>query len=320
MKKHGVKWILCLGAALLAFGCSDDSSSDDNDKPTGCTATVCSGDSLIVCNADGTTTTQTCDNGCDATTNQCKAASDNDNNDQGGNDQGGNDQGGDDQGGNDQGGNDQGGSDQGGNDQGGNDQGGAVVDGNLLPVPSSQNNTKGAKCDSTFVEHCDGDTVVYCVADEDDELTVDRINCAEGSMQCAARQIGSGDDAYNFANCYESCTKEGDKSHICSTDEYAAELLVDGVCLNTSKGLLLMEDLDGSAAYCGNVCQNHTCETNKACGSISYEGSCNGDILTFCDMTYIDDEDEEVEDVLHVIDCEYYGMTCQVIEGYSTCD
>ncbi len=71
-----MKKILCVFAVLasvgfFAQGCGDDGGSGDSS----CSADVCKdANTLTKCNADGTTTDETCANGCDTATNKCKEA------------------------------------------------------------------------------------------------------------------------------------------------------------------------------------------------------------------------------------------------------
>ena len=173
------------------------------------------------------------------------------------------------------------------------------VDENLIEVPASQNNTEDADCDEdSFVEHCDGNVVVFCFNEK-----VLRSDCAEVQKTCFNQvKEDSKKVRRNYVNCLATCTTENVKSKVCSYDDIDySDILQEMVCVKTSKGLFNMKT--DNYDYCGDVCKNDTCKINQPCGDYDDFGVCDGSIGYFCD----DDASEENK-VLHVLNCS--GSKC----------
>lgn len=112
------------------------------------------------------------------------------------------------------------------NGNGGNDNN-YVADENIKPVPSSQDNTVGASCNSSFVENCNGSKAVYC---EDGEV-------ANFSCKSSEKCLVTLDSGKNYADCYKSCSTLGDKK--CESGNNGN---VAFICMSTSQGKLYLYD------------------------------------------------------------------------------
>lgn len=139
---------------------------------------------------------------------------------------------------------------------------------------------------------------------------VAQIGCDEMQLKCLTSLEEKNGEKMNVANCYEPCTKEGDKTAMCVIGEQGADILLDVVCAETSNGLLLWEDWNGGANYCATSCENNTCETNQSCGDVTEDGYCSGDSLIYCKKP--EEGDKTTQEVIRVIECDAYGMSCGV--------
>ena len=163
---------------------------------------------------------------------------------------------------------------------------------NLQTVPSSQDNTEGAECDSdTFVESCVGDSVVYCYYGE-----VVKLDCASENYQCITTLETYNGSSYNFANCYQSCTTVGQSQTVCGYGDDYADTLDTYVCAKSSVGNVWNIT---DSQYCGTACSNASCSVNQACGSVDEDGTCQSGNAVYC--SYNTDESAEV---LHIEVCE----------------
>ena len=175
----------------------------------------------------------------------------------------------------------------------------------ILPVPANQVNTPGAACDESFVEFCDGEKLVYCGQEsilDDPEVMVADCTSDGFNGKCLVMLETDIDTngnivSYNYGSCYATCDTAGAETSECGYDymNYYEDTLDTYTCTSTSKGnLWILTDYD----YCGTVCTNNTCETNKSCGDIDMMGSCKSNNAYFCDM-----DAEWENEVLHVIAC-----------------
>ena len=141
-----------------------------------------------------------------------------------------------------------------------------AVDEDLAEVPADQDNTEGASCDTqTFIEFCDGNTVIYCSSSEFDQNGyVVKAKCDADYPVCFTHAYEFEGEPWNIAGCYASCDGEnvGD-GKICRTPDsgYTFELQKYR-CIETSKGKLKF--IDGSEP-CNSACSEdgRSCEIKE---------------------------------------------------------
>ena len=191
-----------------------------------------------------------------------------------------------------------------------------VADENLFEVPAGQNNTEGAPCDpETFVEFCDGNSVVYCEEEEiyDDEgetvgydSYVEKYECEEEEPVCLTYLRNDEGKKHNWAACFSRCETIGKDSE-CSTDEDGFDFwYIEYVCKQTSKGKLLFYS---EYLPCNSACSENgkTCKMEK-CDPETYEATCDEDgVFHWCYESY---------GYLSAAFCEAYEGVCGYDEYY----
>lgn len=155
----------------------------------------------------------------------------------------------------------------------------------LNPVPSGQNNTDGAECDiSTFVEHCDGNTAVYCLYNynEKGEIYYEVIHEPCGDIHsCLSVRDGAG---RNYSNCIkpaDTCSKENLTEFECGVDEEDYVFQSKYYCRYWSDGLLHWAYEDRESTYCSTACDTRSpCQFNSCRNGSS--PSCSGNLAITC--------------------------------------
>ncbi len=164
-------------------------------------------------------------------------------------------------------------------------------------------------CDpETFVDFCDGSTVVYC---DNAAGTVMRGNCNEG---CAVYVDTARGRAVQKAGCIDggACTTLNELKSECQYDkaEQVAGVFVTA-CQKTTRNTLRYISVDGY--YCEGVCNatNDACEAlENTCDPYRYKPSCDGDILTTCFLT---------SNLTPVLRDEYCKGACTTVDGVAMC-
>ncbi|MBP5406642.1 hypothetical protein J6Z19_05780 [bacterium] len=146
-----------------------------------------------------------------------------------------------------------------------------AVDEDLAEIPEDQDNTEGASCDpDTFIEFCDGNTVVYCFSTEFEQNGhVIKSTCDWNYPVCFTHAYEYEEKPWNVAGCYASCDGEnvGD-GEICLTYDsgYTFEL-EKYKCIETSKGKLRFLDesttCNSACSEDGRSCEIKECDPSK---------------------------------------------------------
>ena len=190
----------------------------------------------------------------------------------------------------------------------------------LYKVPENQNNEKDAPCDpGTFVEFCDGDTVVYCGSGN-----VVRAVCPKHCLTT----VGLYDEnkGMNTSNCYSSCEEPGpsdssttickEKTYYYGDSSFKMGSLRKDYCLETSKGnsyfsKIVVEECNTGCTPDGNACiglenpgtQNNN--LNAACNTSTFIETCDGNTAVYC----------HVNGYVLRWDCSESGLVCANTKG-----
>ena len=151
----------------------------------------------------------------------------------------------------------------------------------LQEVPEDQNNTTGAECDpDTFVQHCSGNTAVWCEVNSKNTPVVKSDVCGDEHPTCSLTLI----NGKNYAVCLGddlACSK-GDKEEAdCTTDMYGYELRRAYTCQQHADGnyyLTYHED------YCSGLCSTKGCKTESCDPNLSKCGDDGGNYTLECDV------------------------------------
>ncbi len=150
------------------------------------------------------------------------------------------------------------------------------------PVPESQNNSVDATCKrASFVEHCNGNNIVYCSAGKVVYDNCGSYDDSNASYKCAVARK----DGVNYADCVaendsDSCSKANATYDYCTVDEeHSYETKQYQVCMRFNDGKLhkVNDDYD----YCGNLC-DEGCVEQKYC-DLSYSDYCEGNVAYICE-------------------------------------
>ncbi len=156
-------------------------------------------------------------------------------------------------------------------------------------VPATQNSTIGAACNpDTFVEHCNGNNVLFCdYADEDaTSPTVVNWDCAEGNepYTCA---ITLDDRGMNYAECVSKTTEDvcsdedlGAVDKVCSHDYDAYEIEEEFLCAQFNDGKNHWFWIGDS--YCSDICSPEKGCTQTRCSGESYVCDANNTYVKEC--------------------------------------
>ena len=187
-----------------------------------------------------------------------------------------------------------------------------TVDENLVEVPADQDNTENAVCNpETFVQFCDGNSLVFCGSQEEGKWIVIKWQCEGKTPVCFTYAYGE-EERWNTADCYASCDNEneGPGENCASSDSGYTFEYERYTCIKTSKGKLKFIE---ETKYCDSACSEDgkTCEI-KECNPAEDKAYCdeNGvlhecadwvgmEIASFCERSdvadmvcrYIEDED-----------------------------
>jgi len=172
-------------------------------------------------------------------------------------------------------------------------------------VPSTQDNTQGSSCKrASFVEHCDGNSLVFC---ESGKVTYD--NCTHYSDQNASYtcRVALKDDV-NYADCVaennsDSCSVELKTSGYCDKDANNYEAMQYQICLRFDDGKL--HRVNDSFKYCGSVCSDG-CKAQDYCDA-SYSDKCSGNVAYVC---------EALQEKYYAIDC---ANGCKLTDNKASC-
>ena len=150
-----------------------------------------------------------------------------------------------------------------------------TVDENLVEVPADQDNTENAVCNpETFIQFCDGNSLVFCGSQEEGKWIVIKWQCEGKTPVCFTYAYGE-EERYNQADCYASCDNEneGPGENCASNDSGYTFEYERYTCIKTSKGKLKFIEESKS---CNSACSEDgkTCEINE-CNPAEYKAYCD---------------------------------------------
>ena len=182
------------------------------------------------------------------------------------------------------------------------------IDKDILPVPEDQNNEQEALCNpGTFVDHCDGNTQIYCAYNGTyDSYQVSYLDCDEDTFCIVSLETNGSGNKVNYTNCLAACDQNtGTVRKECSTDSYDdSEILSTYTCVNSSKGKVWYDVIE----HCASECTEAECaEKDKACEGTEEKCGADNNIVA-C-----------VDGIVHYTSCTRDGMVCGESHGAIGC-
>ena len=182
------------------------------------------------------------------------------------------------------------------------------IDKDILPVPEGQKNDATEICDpATFVDHCDGNTQIYCAMNSTYGVyQVSHSDCLNDTVCVVTLETNMAGSRVNYTNCLEACDQNvGTVKVECDIDTYdSSEILVTKTCVNSSKGKLWNDRIEHCAGECS---QNACAEKDKACEGEEDRCGEDGNIVACMDG------------IVHYTSCTREGWTCGESGGAISC-
>ena len=127
----------------------------------------------------------------------------------------------------------------------------------LQDVPADQVNKAGEPCDpAKFVEHCNGNALVWCERDEKGNYTVHADTCDSDRPQCGLSLLNGS----NHVVCYgsgDACSAGAKDDVYCDTDEYGYAISINYSCVQFEDGSYNYSY--SGIKYCAGKCTKTSC-------------------------------------------------------------
>lgn len=181
----------------------------------------------------------------------------------------------------------------------------------LQDIPNGQNNTDGATCDpATFVEHCDGDVLVWCEQTKDKQYVVKTDACDEAHPSCVLTLL-NGANHVMCVGSSDKCSASSKDEINCDHDDYGNEIDIHFECSQTEDGSYYY--VYAGTRYCLGACTQKSC-IEQTCDPDKGRFTCSedGKYMLECDET------PDGRYVYHSYACSQEGSDylCQPLEDY----
>ena len=181
----------------------------------------------------------------------------------------------------------------------------------LLDIPATQVNQYGAQCDpTTFVEHCNGNELIWCESNGDGSFIVKTDLCEDDRPTCALTL----QNGRNHGVCIGEADKcsAGTKDDIeCDMDDAGYEIGVVYTCSQYEDGSYNF-GYDG-IRYCSGKCSSTKCVETTCDPAAGH--ACSEDSKYTLECFQKDDG----RYVYMSYDCNIDGYACTILEKWATC-
>ena len=181
----------------------------------------------------------------------------------------------------------------------------------IQQIPDDQNNADGASCDpATFVEHCNGNHIVYCERDAKGNATVHSDDCTDDAPVCMLTLM----DGRNRSLCIDSekdCKKGAAADTYCTTDDDGYEIRHSYECQQFADGKYYYAYM--GYKYCSGKCTQKKCETIACDPANGNKCPEDGKYTLECDKA------PDGSYVYKAFSCTEEGLSCIEYEGWTTC-